>query len=284
MADAPKEHARNFVNGIIAGIASVLPGVSGGLILVLCGCYERLIEDIGNLRRKLVPEFMFLLFLGLGLLVGMLLCTVFLDYTMDLFAAPMMALFFGLILAQIPEVMKLTGCSSLSDADWKSLAWLALGLGFIVVLMLVNGGGRVVDPDDHSFGNMVLFASCGIVLAISKIMPGISGSSLLIALGLFDLTISSVAHLDMYFIVPLCIGLLIGILGFAKVMNYALKHYGKETYMLILGLTVGSLLIILQELAGRGLGPVDWIICVVMGVAGVAISYMFTLYGRKYGE
>ncbi len=281
VAETVKDHIRNFVNGVVTGIASVLPGVSGGLILVLCGVYERLIEDIGNLRQKLFSDFRFLISIVLGLLVGMLACTFFLDWTMDEYAAPMMALFFGLIVAQIPEVWKLTGYEKGKGIPVASIACLIIGLGLIVALMVINGSGRAIDPDDHSFGNLCLFALCGIVLAVSKVMPGISGSSLLIALGLFDVTISSVAHLDIYFILPLGVGLLIGLFGFAKVMDVCLKRYRTETYMLIMGLTIGSLLIILQELFDSSLDTVDWIVCVVMMVLGVAGSYAFTLYGRK---
>ena len=281
MAESLKDHLRSFINGVVTGIASILPGVSGGLILVLCGSYERLIEDISELRQKIRPEFFFLVAIASGLLVGMLACTLFLDWTLDRFAAPMMAFFFGLIVAQIPEVWKLTGYEKGSKISVASIICLAVGLGIIIALMVVNGGGRVVDTDDHSVGNMVLFALCGIVLAVSKVMPGISGSSLLIALGLFEVTISSVAHLDMYFIAPLCVGLLIGLFGFAKVMDMCLKRFRTETYMLILGLTVGSLMIIIQELVNDSMDAAGWAVCIVMAVLGVIGSYAFTLYGRK---
>lgn len=281
MAESLKDHLRSFINGVVTGIASILPGVSGGLILVLCGSYERLIEDISELRQKIKPEFFFLVAIASGLLVGMLACTLFLDWTLDRFAAPMMAFFFGLIVAQIPEVWKLTGYEKGSKISVASIACLAIGLGIIIALMVVNGGGHVVDTDDHSVGTMVLFALCGIVLAVSKVMPGISGSSLLIALGLFEVTISSVAHLDVYFIAPLCVGLLIGLFGFAKVMDVCLKRFRTETYMLIMGLTIGSLLIIIQELVNDSMDAAGWAVCIVMAILGVGGSYAFTLYGRK---
>ena len=281
MAETLKDHVRSFLNGVVTGIASILPGVSGGLILVLCGSYERLIEDLSELRSKLKPEFWFLLALGSCLLVGMLACTLFLDWTLDRFAAPMMAFFFGLIVAQIPEVWKLTGYEKGSKLPVSSILCLIIGLGIIIVLMIVNGTGSTVDTDDHSIGNMAIFAICGIVLAISKVMPGISGSSLLIALGLFEVTISSVAHLDLYFIAPLCVGLLIGLFGFAKVMDACLKRYHTQTYMLIMGLTIGSLLIIIQELIEESMDVWGWAVCVIMAILGVAGSYAFTLYGRK---
>ena len=281
MAETAKDHLRTFLNGVVAGIASILPGVSGGLILVLCGTYERLIEDISKLREKLKPEFLYLVAIAVGLVVGMLACTLLLDRILDEFAAPLMALFFGLIVAQIPEVWKLTGHEKGTKLPLSSVVCMAIGLGLIIALMVINGTGNEVDTEDHSFGNLMLFGLCGVVLAISKVMPGISGSSLLIALGLFDVTIHSVADLDIYFIAPLGVGLLIGLFGFAKVMDFCLKRYRTQTYMLIMGLTIGSLLVIIQELINESLDIWGWAICAVMVVLGVLASYAFTLYGRK---
>ncbi len=281
MAETAKDHLRTFLNGVVAGIASILPGVSGGLILVLCGTYERLIEDISKLREKLKPEFLYLISIAVGLVVGMVACTILLDKILDEFAAPLMALFFGLIVAQIPEVWKLTGHEKGTKLPLSSVVCMAIGLGLIIALMIINGTGNEVDTEDHSFGNLMLFGLCGVVLAISKVMPGISGSSLLIALGLFDVTIHSVADLDIYFIAPLGVGLLIGLFGFAKVMDFCLKKYRTQTYMLIMGLTIGSLLVIIQELINESLDVWEWAICAVMVVLGVAASYAFTLYGRK---
>ena len=281
MAETAKDHLRTFLNGVVAGIASILPGVSGGLILVLCGTYERLIEDISKLREKLKPEFLYLVAIAVGLVVGMLACTLLLDRILDEFAAPLMALFFGLIVAQVPEVWKLTGHEKGTKLPLSSVVCMAIGLGLIIALMVINGTGNEVDTEDHSFGNLMLFGLCGVVLAISKVMPGISGSSLLIALGLFDVTIHSVADLDIYFIAPLGVGLLIGLFGFAKVMDFCLKRYRTQTYMLIMGLTIGSLLVIIQELINESLDIWGWAICAVMVVLGVLASYAFTLYGRK---
>jgi len=281
VAETAKDHLRTFLNGVVAGIASILPGVSGGLILVLCGTYERLIEDISKLREKLKPEFLYLVAIAVGLVVGMLACTLLLDRILDEFAAPLMALFFGLIVAQVPEVWKLTGHEKGTKLPLSSVVCMAIGLGLIIALMVINGTGNEVDTEDHSFGNLMLFGLCGVVLAISKVMPGISGSSLLIALGLFDVTIHSVADLDIYFIAPLGVGLLIGLFGFAKVMDFCLKRYRTQTYMLIMGLTIGSLLVIIQELINESLDIWGWAICAVMVVLGVLTSYAFTLYGRK---
>lgn len=282
MGDNLKADSKNVLIGAIVGIASILPGVSGGLIAVLCGIYERLIEDLSDLRHKIFSDFRFLFTIGVGLLVGMMVCAIVLDYTLDVFKVASMAFFFGLILAQIPDVYVLSEHDRTKGFTVGQIASFVFGLGVIIVLMFVNTtDGAGIQPEEHSFLNMVLFCICGILLAISKIMPGISGSSLLIALGLFDVTISSMAHLDLYFLVPLGIGLVIGILGFAKVMDRCLKNYRTQTYFLIMGLTIGSLMIIVQELVMMGLTTGDVVSAVVAAIVGVIVSYGFSAYGKR---
>ena len=268
--------------GAIVGIASVLPGVSGGLIAVLCGVYERLIEDLSDLRHKLFSDFRFLFTLGLGLCIGMFAAVLVLDYTLSSFEMVCMAFFFGLILAQIPEIYTLSEHDIGKGISMTQILAFLFGLGVVVALMFVNTeDGSVIQPEVHNITNMVLFCICGVLLAISKIVPGISGSSLLIALGLFDVTISSMAHLDLYFLAPLGVGLIIGVLGFAKVMDICLKKYRSQTYLLILGLTMGSLLIIVQELLGMGLDTTEVKSAMLAAILGVAVSYGFSTYGKR---
>lgn len=279
-----KNDSKNVLIGIVVGIASVLPGVSGGLIAILCGIYERLIEDLSDLRHKLFSDFRFLFTLGSGLVIGMLVCTIVLDYTLTAFKVACTAFFFGLILAQIPEVYSLSGHEKGDGVGPTQIVPFLFGLGVIVALMFVDTTNTGVQPDEHTIGNMVMYCICGILLAISKIVPGISGASLLIALGLFDLTISSIAHLDFYFIIPVGIGLVIGVLGFAKIMNHCLKNYRTQTYFVVMGLTIGSLLIIIQELVLLGPDVWDIVTAIVAAIAGVAVSYGFNLYGKRIGH
>jgi uncharacterized membrane protein len=219
-----------------------------------------------------------------GLVIGMLICTIVLDYTLTAFKVACMAFFFGLILAQIPEVYSLSGHEKGDGVGPTQIVPFLFGLGVIVALMFVDTTNTGVQPDEHTIGNMVMYCICGILLAISKIVPGISGASLLIALGLFDLTISSIAHLDFYFIIPVGIGLVIGVLGFAKIMNHYLKNYRTQTYFVVMGLTIGSLLIIIQELVLLGPDVWDIVTAIVAAISGVAVSYGFNLYGKRIGH
>lgn len=267
---------RNAVMGFIIGVASILPGVSGGLIAVLCGVYERLIRDIGDIVHKWRPEFWFLVTLGGGIVIGMFVASVLLDGLITQYPVPSLFFFLGLILAQVPEVYTLAR----NDSPIKPVHVICLifGLAVMAVMIIFGTGGEEMNLE-HNFQSALLLVAAGIILAVSKIAPGISGSSLLLAFGLFQISISSVAHLDLYFLIPLGIGFLIGLFGFAKIMTWLLDHYHSETYYAILGLTVGSLFVIYNS--ANITTTNDVIVAIASAAVGVFVSYLFTLYGRR---
>lgn len=268
---------KNIIIGFVIGVASILPGVSGGLIAVVYGVYERLVKDIGDIWHKWIPEFWFLLTLGSGILLGMFVTAIGLNAVLGTYLIPSMFLFMGLILAQVPEVYKIAKDGKPMKA-WYAVSFIA-GVLIMVLFLVIGTGEANAQPMDHTWQNAVLLVVVGIILAISKIAPGISGSSVLLAIGLFQVMTNAMAHFDLYFLIPLGIGLVIGLFGFAKVMTYLLDNYRSMTYYCILGLTIGSLFVIFP-----GIGSLtDAVIAVAAFAVGVGISYLFNLYGKRAG-
>jgi putative membrane protein len=277
---AELKELKNVITGFVIGVASILPGISGGLIAVLCGVYERLVNDIGDIVHKLVPEFWFLATLGGGILLGMFATSVALDGVLGPYQLQCLMFFFGLILAQIPDVYRMSETEE--PFRPRYLICLAFGLAVMAVMMIFGTGGNSTAYNDHTWQNAMILLFAGIVFGIAKIAPGISGSTLLLAFGLFDLSIRVFAHLDLFLLIPLCIGLLIGIFGFAKVMSWLMANHRCETYYAILGLTVGSLGVIYQN---AGISTWEQALTgVVFMVLGIIVSYAFILYGRKQGH
>ena len=269
---------RNVIMGFMIGAAAILPGVSGGVIAVLCGVYERAVKDISDIWHKWRSEFWFLATIGIGIIIGMLIFAVGLDYIITNYEVPAMFLFMGLIVAQIPELCKIAK----NDEPIKPSYVISFIVGFaiMIALFIIDDGGTQTTELEYTLQNIFLLVFCGIIMAISKIVPGISGSALLLALGLYQITISAMAHLDLYFLIPIGIGVIIGILGFAKIMAYLLDNYHNITYYAILGLTISSLLIIYP-----GLNTVaDTFIGVAAFIVGFIISYLFNIYGRKINK
>lgn len=269
---------RNVVMGFLIGSAAILPGVSGGVIAVLCGVYERAVRDISDIWHKWRSEFWFLATIGTGVVLGVLTFAVGLDFIITNYEVPAMFLFMGLITAQIPELYKIAR----NEEPIKPGYVISFVIGFVlmVVLFLVDDGGAQTTELDYTLENAILLIFCGVIMAISKIVPGISGSALLLALGLYQITISAMAHLDVYFLIPIGIGVVIGILGFAKIMAYLLENYHSPTYYMILGLTVSSLLIIYPGLETA----TDAVVGIGSFILGFVASFLFNVYGRKIGN
>lgn len=267
---------KRFFIGAVIGVASMLPGVSGAVIAVCFGVYERLIEDIADLKNKLKPDFMFLLILGLGIVLGMGIAAVGLDELMK--GSMVIALFFflGLIVGQMPELKNLAN-EGTEKCSVYNMAGLIVGFVIMIAIMLL-GVGENVDIE-HNMFSFVCLLGVGIIFAVSKIAPGISGSTLLLALGLYQPMLNAVTGLDWFLITPMMIGLIIGLLGFAKVMNKAIANHRKSTYYTIIGLTLGSMVVILSYAWAEMSTPHDIVFGIVSMIIGIVVSLAFIRLG-----
>jgi putative membrane protein len=121
----------------------------------------------------------------------------------------------------------------------------------------------------------------GVIFAISHLAPGISGATVLLAIGLYPTLIHTISDFDVVLMIPLIIGIFVGLFGFAKIVHYALTRFRKPTYMLILGLTIGSLLVIIRETIAADPETMDIVFGVIALIAGILISLWFTSLGKK---
>lgn len=236
---------RNALVGAFVGVLSILPGASGGVAAVVFGIYERLMEDLADIFHKWKTDFRFLFFVGGGMVSGMAVTAFGLDWLMSNLEVPAMFFFTGLIVGQFPEVYNMT------QEDGKRgsfLNYLALGAGIAVTILLVIAGGigesNAGSGISDSMPMYIVLVITGIIMAASKIAPGVSGSAILLAMGLYKPLISAFTGFDIAVIIAFCIGLAIGLVLFAKIVTWALRSYRKSTYYLIFGLTVGSTILV----------------------------------------
>ena len=271
----------NFLIGILVGAASWLPGISGGVIAVTFGVYERLIDDISNLRTRIREDLAFLLSLGLGIAAGLFAAVFILDRALAEYLLASMFIFVGLIIGQLPELVRITKRNEptrLSHAGWFALGAAVMMLLLALRLYLGEGetGGAITDADVHI--GLILSFLAGAVFAISKIVPGISGSTVLLALGLFVWMNHMIASFDILYLLPFGVGFVIAVFAFAKVMGHLLRNYHHQVYYFILGLTAGSVIMIsaialdMKLITGYG----DVLIAFGAAAAGALISLMFT--------
>jgi putative membrane protein len=247
-----KEGSNNFIIGFLIGAASTIPGISGGVVAVLFRVYERLIYDVSHLRAKLKEEFWFILTIGLGILLGLVLLMFVMKFVINEYELAAMFLFAGLILGQLPDLVRIT--KNNEPTKTSHLMWLYVGLAVMTILLIAeiyNGGGEIGSGSGTTildgYGPMVGVLAAfvvGAIFASSKIVPGISGTTVLIAMGLYMWTINIVTEFQLLYLIPFTIGFVAAIFLSAKVMHHIIKKYHSALYYFIVGLTVGSLMLI----------------------------------------
>lgn len=273
---------RHFVNGFLIGIANIIPGMSGGTIALVLGIYERLISALHKIgltslislfrlitfRKKAYKDFKFelrridfgfLFTLGIGVIAAVLVLTELLEYLYHKHHEATYGFFFGLVLTSILIPMRL-----LKGFSWRELLILIVAIALIVCIeeFKKSAAAETIDTVEHikvSLWTLVFYVACGAVVISAMILPGVSGSFLLVAFGAYFSLLSTIndlkedfltllkGNVSTYFIDNVTIlavftfGCFIGIIAFTRLINYLLKRYRNLTLAFLVGLMVGSL-------------------------------------------
>ncbi len=276
--------------GTLMGIVSFLPGASGSTIAVIFRVYERLVSDVADIRNKLLKDLWFVIPIGIGVLAGMFVCAKVLDELSKEYEIQLMFLFVALIVTQISDIKRMgDDGKSITAAD--AIAF-TVGVAIMVTFMII-GWNAPMDKENSSFIVMVLI---GVIYAMSLLSPGISGSTILLALGFYWVYTNVIGdfihNLDL--MLPIALGVIIGALAFSKVIDYCMRDYRKTTYMAILGLTVGSAVTVLingirgvSNVASADLTSmiIQCIVCAAIGaLLGLGLNRLAHMYADSKEE
>jgi putative membrane protein len=234
-----------FLKGLAMGAANVIPGVSGGTIALITGIYERLINAIKSVDHnalKLVLQLRFADFwrtvdgtflasLFAGIAVSIVSLAKLLEFLLEHYETHTMAFFFGLILLSIVFVGK-----TVEKWNFSSILMLLIGTAIAVSVALLAPAS-----EDNSFFYVFL---CGIVAICSMILPGLSGSFILIIMGNYALILAAISHADFSILVPLALGCGFGLIAFSHLLAWIFKHFRDQTIAMMTGFILGSLAII----------------------------------------
>ena len=238
-----REHIANFLKGFAMGVANVIPGVSGGTIALLTGIFERLINALKSFDVEAVRlllkfkfrefaqhvDFGFLLSVFVGVGVSIISVAKLLEFLFQSYPVYVWSFFFGLILVSVWFVGK-----SIGKID------VAAAVSFVVGAA-VAFGLSVMNPatENTAFWYLII---CGAVAVCSMILPGLSGSFVLILMGNYQLImIYAVSHFDMKIIVPVAVGVVVGLLAFSHFLSWLLSRYARQTMAVLTGFIFGSL-------------------------------------------
>jgi len=232
-----------FFKGMAMGAANVIPGVSGGTIALITGIYERLINaiksfDLQALRLLLQFKFKefadytdltFLVPVFLGLFAAILTLAKLFDYLFVHYPVYIWAYFFGLVLASVYYVGK-------TVEKWNTSAIVSFIIGTLIAVAVT-----VMHPATENDHPLYLFIT-GIIAIVSMILPGLSGSFVLILLGNYRLVaIDAINHFNLRVIIPFALGAVVGLIAFSHFLSWLFKRFKNQTIALLTGFILGSL-------------------------------------------
>ena len=248
---------RLIVIGVILGVANVIPGVSGGTLAVVFNIYDRLISVITLNVKKILSEWKFILPLVAGMGLGIILFSKAITFLFENYPVQTNWFFIGIILGSIPMIVKrLMAASKASFSDARKIPVSAIVYGVLALAVMaimtyanVAESGAPIQTELTPLLAVKLFI--GLACAtIAMIIPGISGSFLMLVVGIYSTVIAAISDFNIPLLIPAVIGGVIGLLGGAKLVRVLMAKVPAQTYGAIMGLVLGSILVIFPGFGG----------------------------------
>ncbi len=280
-----KEFIANILRGMVIGIANVIPGVSGGTMMVSMGIYDKLILVLTHFIKRMKEAVALLVPILVGMLLSIaIFAKIFSEILFPRFPLQTNLFFIGLILGGLPVIYgKVRGNTIRIPQIIAFLLFFVMVVGFACV---GEGGGSSADIS-FSAGNVVKLFGVGIIAAATMVIPGVSGSMIMMILGYYNTIIDTInnfinalkvfdiaAMLDTFVVlVPFGIGVLTGIVAVAKLIEFMLKKYPLVTYWAIIGLIAASpfAILIMMEIATIG------VVEIATGIVLLAVGFFISL-------
>lgn len=225
-----------FIKGILIGFSFLIPGLSGGTMMIVLNVFDEAIHSLNELIHGRFYKIRYMFKLGLGTILGIWLFSPVIAYCLEHAKFITTAFFVGVILSSTMEIVdKIKSYSFVS----KDLIYIVIGLVFVVALTLVHPG-NFVSFGTVSIKSVLYLLIAGIPIAAALILPGISTSFLLLTFGIYETTLNAIKNGDVGFLVPLGIGILLGAILLTSILEKMLTKYPKQSYSIILGFVLGS--------------------------------------------
>lgn len=274
----------NGFRGFCMALADSVPGVSGGTIAFILGFYDKFINSLddlafGNMEKKKKALF-FLIKLGIGWIIGMILAVLVLTNLFESHIYQVSSVFIGFILFSIPLIAKEEKDSL--KGKYYNLIFTLIGIAVVVLITYFNpisGDSHVVDISHVDVGLALYLFVAAMVSISAMVLPGISGSTLLLIFGLYIPIISAIKeflHMNWSYFPALFIfglGIIFGIILVIRLIKIALKKYRSQSIYCILGLMIGSIYAIIMgpTTLSATTDPLSWstfsILCFFLGGA-----------------
>ncbi|MDD5888382.1 MAG: DUF368 domain-containing protein [bacterium] len=271
-----------ILKGAIFGIANIIPGVSGGTLALTMGVYEDLISSISNFFKKPKESLKFILPFIFGAALSILLMSKVISLCLDKFPFPTTLFFVGLIIGGIPLLTK-----KIKKTKPKGLNIFLFILTFALIIFMnfINSGTNSINLENLSIITYLLLALVGLIAAATMVIPGISGSFVLMLLGFYEPIVNTISNLtdfshffhNIAILIPFGIGIILGILLVSKLLEYLFKYHEVSTYYAILGFVISSVIVLIMNALSVKISLPH----IIIGLILLAIA---TIIGYKLGD
>lgn len=260
----------NCVKGILIGSGAILPGISSGVLCIIFGIYEKLLDSIIHFFKDIKKNIKFLFPIVIGVVIGVLIFSNFLNYFLINFSLQTKSIFIGLILGSIPSLIKESNKKSKFKPSYLFYTLFAFLFGvFLVILENI-----IPENNINSTFSFLYLAIAGFIMSVGIVVPGISSTVILMLMGVYNTYLSSVSTLYFPVLIPMGLGLILGCLIFMKLTDFLLNNFYEKTFFSIIGFSLGSILVLMPNIS-FDLSAIVSLLCILLGFL------LFSLFGKK---
>ncbi len=262
---------RNLYRGFFMGISDLIPGVSGGTVAFILGIYDELLASIsGFFSRDWKKHIGFLLPLGIGIGATLLLFSRVIEFLLKNYHAPTQFFFMGLILGVLPFIAKQAGVKK--NFKWAHFLFILL-IGAALASMAFIKPLDTTPITTLTATNTIGLFFAGWAGSMAMLLPGISGSFVLLLLGVYSTAIGALSNLNLPIIAVIGAGVIVGFIVSSKVISYLLANFTYITFAAIIGLIIGSVFVVYPGIPESG---TPFVMSVIAFITGLIVANMFS--------
>lgn len=277
-----------FIKGFIMGIANVIPGVSGGTLAVILGVFKDFVGSISNIFKSFTKSVLFLLPIVLGMGVAVVASSKLIETCLNYYPLATILFFVGLILGGVPILFNKIKREMKSIPNYIIFI---IMFSFILLFTFVISGEKNVELVSLTFIDYILLFIVGAAASASMVIPGISGSMVLMTVGYYNSILATVSDIfnfanfwhNVSILIPFGLGVIVGILLIAKLITFLLNKFEVKTYFAIFGFIFSSLIVIFFK-NNINFNIIEFIIGLVLMVGGFLISYFIAKFNKEDKE
>ena len=254
-----------FLKGIVVGLGGVAPGLSGSVLLIIFGLYQKTLDALGSLLSDLKKNLLFLAPLVAGMVAGVLLFSRLIDFFLGNYEMPTRFCFLGLILGTLPMVWQEVRKEGFSRKYYMVIA-LSAAVGIWFFTVNPDAFPQVTDP------TLVQKLLLGVAVAATAIIPGVDPAVFLSTLGLYEMYVSALANVDLAILIPMAGGLAVGAVAISFAMSWLFRRFYTGSFSVIFGIFLSMIPNMLTENCVLGQNR-ESVVSVGVLAAGFLISW-----------